>query len=496
MRSPATWDYKRVVAVAFVVGVFMDVLDITIVNVALPTIRRDFGASESALEWVVTGYLLSLAVWIPASGWFGDRLGTKRVYVTALVVFTIGSALCGLSQNIEQLVAFRVVQGIGGGMLVPVGQSMLYRAFPPSERARASAVLSIPSVLGPALGPVLGGIIATHTSWRWIFLINIPFGIAAIVFSARFLKEHREPTAGAFDRGGFVLSALAFGSLLFGLAEVPRKGWTDALTLGPMTAGLLLMGGLVVYETRHPDPMLAFRLLRDRMFRVGNVVNIFGMGAFVGSMFVLPFYLQQLRGLSPQTSGLTTFTQAIGYILVSRSVGRAYLRIGPRRMIAFGLALTGVFNLAFQLVDVDTDLWWIRLIMFGRGMCLPLLFIPLTAASFARIAPADTGRGSSLFATQRQVASALGVAVLAAVLFTNLEDETTAATAAGLSGRALQDAQMGAYHRAFLFVAIAYFIGAAVSLLVRDADAANTMGAAARPAPDDPASDDRARSRA
>jgi EmrB/QacA subfamily drug resistance transporter len=488
MRSPATWEYKRIVAVAFVVGVFMDVLDVTIVNVALPTIQRDFGASDTGLEWVVTAYLLSLAVWIPASGWFGDRVGTKRVYLVALTIFTLGSVLCGLAQSIGQLVAFRVVQGIGGGMLVPVGQSMLYRAFPPNERARASAVLSIPSVLGPALGPVLGGIITTHTSWRWIFLINIPFGILAVVFSARYLREHREPTAGEFDRGGFVLSALAFGTLLFGLAEVPRKGWGDPLSLGPIVGGLVLFGLLVAYENWHPEPMLAFRLFRDRMFRTGTIVGIFGMGAFVGSMFILPLYLQQLRGLSPQTSGLTTFTQAIGYIAVSRAVGRMYLRVGPRRMIAAGLALSGVFNLAFQFVDLDTNLWWIRLIMFGRGMCLPLLFIPLQAASFAHIAPADTGRGSSLFATFRQLSSALGVAMLAAVLFTSLRDETTAATAAGLGGRALELAQLDAYHRAFLWVAVAYFIGAVVSLLVRDADAANTMRAPTRPAGESSAS--------
>jgi MFS family permease len=216
---------------------------------------------------------------------------------------------------------------------------------------------------------------------------------------------------------------------------------------------------------------------------VGNVVGLFGMGAFVGSMFLLPLYLQRLRGLSPQTSGFTTFTQALGYIVVSRTVGKLYMRIGPRRMIVSGLALSGVFNLGFVFVDLDTNLWWIRLIMFGRGMCLPLLFIPLQASSFARISPQDTGRGSSLFSTQRQVSSALGVAVLAAILFTGLKERVARAAAAGLEGRALQEAQLGAYHRAFLWVAVLYAIGAAVSLMVRDADAANTMGrAAAAPA--------------
>jgi EmrB/QacA subfamily drug resistance transporter len=427
---------------------------------------------------------LSLAVWIPASGWLGDRVGTKRVFLAALAVFTLGSTLCGLAQSIEQLIAFRIAQGVGGGMMVPVGQSMLYRAFPPGERARASAVLSIPSVLGPAMGPVLGGIITTHTSWRWIFLINIPFGVAAFTFSARYLREHREPTAGDFDRGGFVLSALAFGSLLFGLAEVPRRGWTALITLGPALTGLALLALLVAFEAKQVSPMLAFRLFRDRMFRVGNVVALFGMGAFVGSMFVLPLYLQRLRGLSPQTSGLSTFTQALGFIAVSRTVGKAYLRVGPRRMIAAGLLFSGIINLSFLLVGLDTDLWWIRLIMFGRGMCLPLLFIPLQAASFARISPTDTGRGSSLFATQRQVSSALGVAIIGAVLFTSLKTKTAGAVVAGIEGRALQEIQLGSYHRAFLLVAILYFVGAAVALLIRDSDAANTMTQpAATPAP-------------
>ncbi len=468
------------VAVAFVAGVFMDVLDVTIVNVALPAIGDEFGASDAGLEWVVTGYLLSLAVWIPAAGWFGDRLGTKRVFVTALVLFTLASALCGLAQSIPQLTLFRVLQGIGGGMLVPVGQSMLYRAFPPEERARASAVLSIPSVLGPALGPVLGGIITTQFSWRWIFLINLPVGIVAVVFAAKYLREHTEPTAGAFDRVGFMLSALAFGVLLFGLAQVPHYGWTDPAALLPIAGGIALTAGLVVFELRQSAPMLAFRLFANRAFRVGNIVGLFGMGAFIGSMFVLPLYLQRLRGLSPQESGLTTFTQAIGYIVVARTVGKIYLVVGPRRLIITGLALAGLINLSFLWVDLDTNLWWIRLIMFGRGMCLPLLFIPLQAASFATISPADTGRGSSLFATQRQLSSALGVAILAAILFTGLSTQMADAEASGLADEALRLAQLDAYHSAFLWVAIFYFVGTAVAFLVRDADAANTMRPAAK----------------
>ena len=476
MPAVSSWPYKRIVAVAFVVSVFMDVLDVTIVNVALKTIGDKFGASATGLEWVVTGYLLSLAVWIPASGWVGDRIGTKRVFLFALGMFTMGSALCGLSWNIGALIAFRVVQGIGGGMLVPVGTAMLYRAYPPSERARASAVLSIPSVLGPALGPVLGGVITTHTSWRFIFLINVPIGVAAFVFGLLYLKESTEPTVGSFDYKGFALSATGFGLVIFGLSEVPRRGWSSPVAVIPTMVGLVVVAALIVYELRQSAPMLAFRLYTNRAFRSANFVGFVGMGAFIGSIFILPLFLQNYRGLSPQESGLTTFTQALGFIAVSRFVGLAYMRLGPRRLMVAGLALSAVINLNFLWVDGHTNLWWIRLIMFGRGLCLPMLFIPLQASAFATISLPDTGRASSLFSTQRQLASAVGVAILGAILFTGLRVKTAAAVAAGATSEGVQRAQLDAYHRAFLWVVIFYAVGAVAALFVRDADAAATMG--------------------
>jgi EmrB/QacA subfamily drug resistance transporter len=476
MPTVSSWPYKRIVAVAFVVGVFMDVLDVTIVNVALPTIGDRFGASATSLEWVVTGYLLSLAVWIPASGWVGDRIGTKRVFLFALAMFTLGSALCGLSWSIEALIAFRVVQGIGGGMLVPVGTAMLYRAYPPSERARASSVLTIPSVLGPALGPVLGGIITTHTSWRFIFLINVPIGIAGFVFGVLYLKEGKEPTAGRFDVPGFLLSATGFGLVIFGLSEIPRRGWTSSVSIIPTAVGLVVVAILILYELRQSSPMLAFRLYANRAFRSANIVGFVGMGAFIGSVFVLPLFLQLYRGLSPQESGLATFTQALGFIAIARYVGIAYMRLGPRRLMVAGLLLSALINLNFLWVDQNTNLWWFRLIMFGRGLCLPLLFIPLQASAFASISIADTGRASSLFSTQRQVASAVGVAILGAILFTGIRAKTAAAVAAGASSEGVKQAELDAYHRAFLWVVIFYVVGAIAALFVRDADAEATMG--------------------
>src|SRR5882724_918157 len=258
-------SYKWLVAVAFVAGLIMDLMDATIVNVALPTLGRDFGAGTDTLEWVVTGYLISLAIWIPASGWISDRFGSKRTFAFALVVFTAGSALCGVAWSAGSLIAFRVLQGVGGGMMTPVGTAMLFRAFPAAERARASAILTVPTAIAPALGPVLGGWLVDSASWRWIFYVNVPVGIATIVFALLFLREHTEPGAGRFDVWGFICSGGGLALVIYALSEGPTYGWTSVPVLVSGSAGLVLFALLVVVELGRPDPMLHLRLFGDRM---------------------------------------------------------------------------------------------------------------------------------------------------------------------------------------------------------------------------------------
>ena len=198
-------NQKIVVGTVFVSAMFMNIMDITIVNVALPTIGRDFDIPPTAVDGVVIAYLVSLAVFIPASGWLGDRFGGKRVLLTAIVVFTIGSVLCGLAQNMTQLVAFRVLQGAGGGMMAPVGMAMLFRVFPPAERVRAASIMTVGTTLAPAIGPVLGGFLVTDFSWRWVFFVNLPIGIVAVLFGALFLERTEAMDAGRFDVPGFIL---------------------------------------------------------------------------------------------------------------------------------------------------------------------------------------------------------------------------------------------------------------------------------------------------
>lgn len=458
--------YKWVVAAVFVVGLFMDIMDTTIVNVALKTMADDLGAELADVEWIVLGYLLSLAVWIPASGWLGDRYGTKRTFLVALAMFTGASVLCGLATNLSQLIAFRILQGVGGGMLTPVGTAMLFRAFPPAERARASTVLIIPTVLAPAAGPVVGGYLVTNASWRWIFYVNVPLGIAGLLFGAFFLREHREPSAGRFDVPGFVLSGAGLALVLFGLSEGAERGWAAPLVVGPLVVGLTLFVALVAVERRTAEPMLALRLYKERMFRNSNILLTFTYGSFAGVLFLIPLFLQDYRGLSALDSGLTTFPQAIGVMVASQVAGRLYPRVGPRRLITGGLVVVGIVTSAFFWFDAETNLWLVRAVMFVRGLGMAFSFVPMQAATFANVSAADTGRASAIFSTQRQVAAALGVAVLATIW------QTTARSTGSLDG----------YHAGLLAGTFVVLIGAVLAwTLIRDVDAAATMQHRAAP---------------
>jgi EmrB/QacA subfamily drug resistance transporter len=444
--------YKWHVAVVFVIGLFMDLMDTTIVNVALPTLGRTFGVtSDTTLEWIITGYLLSLAVWIPASGWLGDRFGTKRIFVFALVMFTLGSALCGEATSISQLIFFRVIQGIGGGMLTPVGTAMLFRAFPPNERARASAVLLVPAAIAPATGPILGGVLVDYASWNWIFRVNIPIGIVGIILAVVLLKEHTEPNVGRFDLPGFLLAGIGLPLVLYALSQAPNAGWDSAEVLLTGLGGLALLALFVAVELRTREPMLKLRLFRDRMFRSANIVFFTAAAALLGVLF-------------PLESGLTTFPQALGLIVATRLAGRLYPKVGPRRMMMAGMLGIAVSSALFLMVGLATDLWWIRGIMLLRGIAFGTALLPLQAATFSTIPQADSGQASSLFNTNRQVGSSVGIAILATVL-----------TGRGQSHVATAQPTLASFHEAYLAAALVALLGMGFAFLIHDKDAAATM---------------------
>jgi EmrB/QacA subfamily drug resistance transporter len=408
--------YRYLVAAAFVVALFIDVLDATIVNVALPTLGRELGVANVTLEWVVTGYLLSLAVFIPASGWLGDRFGTKRIFLLALSVFLVGSALCGIAWDAEALIAFRILQGIGGGMLTPVGTAMVLRAFPLEQRARGSAIIAIPAVIAPVLGPVLGGFLVDTVGWRWIFFVNLPIGVLGLIFAAVVLKEHRHARPGRFDLPGFVLAALALVLVLNGLSRVPTEGWSSPLVLLSCLLGVVCAVALVIVEKRRREPMLDLQLFGDALFATTNVTHVLATAGLMGMLFVVPLYLQQLRGLSALESGLTTVPQALGLLTVVPLAGWLYPRFGARALIVTGLAGSALTAVMMGFAGLETDLWWVRGVLYARGLAFGLALVPLQTAAFDRVSSADTGRASAIFNTARHVAASLGVALLASVL--------------------------------------------------------------------------------
>ncbi|MEY2553596.1 MAG: hypothetical protein QOC57_1456 [Ilumatobacteraceae bacterium] len=463
--------YKWIVAVVYVSALFLDILDTTIVNVAIPALGRELHTENA--EWVVLGYTLSLAVWIPTSGWLGDRFGTKRTFLFALMAFTAGSVLCGAAQTMGQLIAFRVVQGVGGGMLTPVGLAMLFRAFPPAERARAATLIMIPTLAAPALGPVLGGLIVTNISWRWIFLVNAPIGAVALWFGWRHLQEHRHPATGRFDVAGFALSGSALALIVYALSEGPQAGWSSNVVIFTGLIGVVAAIVMTIVELRIPSPMLDLRLLSNRMFRQCNLVGLFSMASFLGVTFAMPLYLQLLRGMTPLASGLTTFPQAFGVMVSSVVAGRLYARIGPRRLMTGGFLSAALAIALYVGLGLHTSLWLIRALMFGRGLCMGFAFVPMQAASYATIDPAQNGRASSIFSTQRQVGVSLGVAITASVLAAHMS--LSKAPQSNEVNRALTGV-----HWAFGIAVLMAVAAAVCAWFIRDEDAAATMVARRR----------------
>ena len=346
---------------------------------------------------------------------------------------------------------------------------MLYRAFPPAERIRASAILTIPTTFAPALGPVLGGLLVTDLSWRWVFYVNLPIGVATFAFGAIFLQQHQQAQPGRFDLAGFLLSGLGLGLLMYGVSEGPNLGWRQPRVLAAIAAGVVLLAAMVAVELRSDAPMVDLRLLRNRLFRAGNGVMVLASVAFLGTLYAISLYYQDGRGLSALGSGLSTFPEALGVMAGAQLASRVlYRRLGPRRHITIGLTGTAASIGLLAVLGPQTSLWWARLLMLTLGLSMAQVFVPVQAASFATITPAATGRASTMFNAIRQLGGAIGVAVL-----------TTAIVLVGpvhlVGGHPVPN--LLAYRVAFLVAAAVALCAVACSLSIRDADAAATIPA-------------------
>lgn len=453
-------NQKVAVSVVFVSSMFMSILDTTIVNVALPSIGQDFGTASTSIDSVSIAFLVSLAVFIPASGWIGDRFGARRVLLTAIALFTLASALCGLAASLPQLIAFRALQGASGGMLTPVGMTLLFRAFPPHERVRASSILTIPTALAPALGPVLGGLLVTDLSWRWVFWVNLPIGLAALLFGLVFLTDGAPGRAGRFDLPGLVLCGVGLSAFMFGMSEGPNRGWTSPEVASTLFGGLLVLVVAVVVESRSSHPLVAVRLLGNRLFGTSTAVTVCFSAAFMGTLYAISLYYQDGRGLTPLMAGLGVFPEAIGVMCGSQLVSRFVLkRLGPRVTISLGLVGAGFWMAMLALLGEDTNLWIPRIEMFFLGLFMAHVFVTSQAVAFATIPAARTGQASTLFNALRQAGGAIGVALL-----------TTAMVSAGTSN---SDGGDGAasYHLAFAVAAGLALLATGLAQFIRDGEA-------------------------
>jgi EmrB/QacA subfamily drug resistance transporter len=460
--------YPARVMTVYILGLSMTIIDGAMVNVALPTMAKDFGVPTTDIEWIAVGYLLTYAAVIPAAGWVGDRFGTRRVFIAALVAFVATSLACGLSQTLEQLVFFRLLQGAGAGLITPVGAAMLYRAYPMEERAKAAiGVLSV-AVIAPAIAPALGGILVDSASWHWIFLINGPIGLLAITLSLMWLDETLHESPGRFDVAGFVLSGASVAILLYTMSIGPERGWFSAYTLTLAFIGIACLIALIVIELRIPEPILTLRLFEDRLFRTINLSAGLTYAGFFGLIFVLPLYLQSLRGYSAFQSGLAQAPQAIGVFLVSNLLGRRlYRTVGPRRLMVVGIAATSAVTCLYATAGMTTPLSTIAGFAFMRGLAVGMVFVSIQTAAYATTSMADTGRATSLFNTQRQIAYASGVALAATVISAMLPNG---------SGDASDAALLSAYQAGFLAVGLIMLPAAFISWFVHDDDVATTRG--------------------
>jgi EmrB/QacA subfamily drug resistance transporter len=351
---------------------------------------------------------------------------------------------------------------------------MLYRTFPPHERIRASQILITPTAMAPALGPVLGGLLVTTLSWRWVFFVNAPIGLFAVVFGLLALDEHREPDSGRLDLPGFLLAGAGLASVMYAVSEGPFRGWGSPLILTTGVAGLALLASMVVVELRTPEPMVDLRVFTDRLFRTTTAVFFVAVAGFLGSLFVVALFFQDGLGASPLLSGLSTFPEAIGVIVGAQVSTRLYRRIGPRRLIVGGLVGISAFTALMSLVGFGAhSLWEMRILLFFAGYSMAHVFAPSQAAAFSTITGAATGRASTLFNTNRQLGSAVGVAVLGTILASvGLVKHTAGGTVPNLT----------AYHLAFIAAAIIALIGAVGALAIKDADAAPSMRKPEEPA--------------
>jgi len=403
-------------ALVVVLGTIMSILDTTIVNVAIATLAKDFRAPLSTVQWVSTGYLLALATVIPLSGWAVERFGAKRMWIISLTLFLAGSALCGASWSVQSLIVFRVLQGLGGGMIMPIGQSILASAAGPQRMGRVMSLLGVPMLLGPVLGPVIGGLILDTVSWRWIFYVNVPIGIVAIALAVRMLPGHeRTDTSPRLDVTGLFLLSPGLVLLVYGLAQA---GQGSALSVVlPVVVGAGLIVAFVAHSLRSRiTPLIEIVLFRNRSFAAAAATTFCFGAALYGGMLLLPLYYQVVRGDSALNAGLLMAPQGLGAALVMPLAGKLTDRFGAGRVVPFGLVVVILGTIPYTQLGAHTAYAYLAGSLFLRGIGFGFVMMPAMAAAYQTLSRDRVPRASTAINIVQRVGGSIGTALVAVVL--------------------------------------------------------------------------------
>jgi EmrB/QacA subfamily drug resistance transporter len=433
-----------------VTGMLLAILDATIVNVAIPTLGHELETSISTIQWVMTGYLLAFASVIPISGWASERFGAKRVWIGSLLLFLAGSALAGAAWSIDSLIGFRILQGIGAGLVMPVGQTILAQAAGPQRIGRVMSVLGVPMLLGPIFGPVIGGAIVDEASWRWIFFVNVPVGFTAVLLAWRLLPATAPRGAGRLDLRGLALLSPGLALFVYGMSEVGTTGSIGGRALLAATAGLALVGLFVLHAVgRGRAALIDVSLFARRGFAAAAGTTLFVGIALFGALLLLPLYYQLVRGESPLDTGLLLMPQGLGAALAMPIAGKLTDEIGARMVIPGGIALALLGTAAFTQVGPNTAYGLLSIALFVIGLGLGATIMPAMAVAYQAVPREAMAQATSAINVIQRVAGSIGTALLAVVLQRQIASELPGldggiGAIAGLSGpgRALADAAL------------------------------------------------------
>jgi EmrB/QacA subfamily drug resistance transporter len=429
------------VAGVVVLGAIMSILDVTVVSVALRTFQETFDATSAQVAWTMTGYTLALAAVIPLTGWAADRFGTKRLFMLAVLLFTLGSALCASAPNLETLVVFRVLQGLGGGMLMPLGMTIMTHKAGPQNVGRVMAILGIPMMLGPICGPILGGWLVDTASWHWIFLVNVPIGVLTIIYAATVLpKDDVEPSE-TFDFLGMLLLSPGLATLLYGVSSIPGAKQEHGTIWTTQVVAFTLIGAALVaafipwaLNRRNKHPLIDLHLFRDRQMTVAVVAMALFAMAFFGAGLLFPLYFQQVLGKNALHSGLFLIPQGLGAVLTMPVGGVLSDKIGPGKIVLTGIVLDTI-GLAF-FINIGADPSTLRILagLFVMGLGMGLTMMPMFSAALATLKHEHIARGSTLLNVTQQVAASIGTAIFAVILTNGFVARADATTLLGLQG--------------------------------------------------------------